>query len=225
MEDRHKTITIFEGVTTIYKTAFGECKGLKTVTIPASVTTIEGNPFSSSESLETIIVSEKNKNYCALDGALYTKDRTMLITYPIGKAGTSFTIPSGVKIIGTEAFNLASKLRSVTFPDTVTRIEDYAFWCCSNLAEVNIAESSKLQYIGTGAFMYDYALTSFTVPATVTTIKAHAFVDCTSLSSVTFKSTKGWYAGGTSVSSADLQDKSIAALYLRSTFRYKNWTK
>ena len=104
------SITIPTSVTTIRFNAFDSCFSLSSITIPSSVTTIRSTSFRNCTSLVSIGVDSSNTNYSSLDGNLYNKTQTTLITYAIGKTDTSFTIPSSVTTIDQNAFNSCSSL-------------------------------------------------------------------------------------------------------------------
>ena len=72
---------------------------------------------------------------------------------------------------------------SVTIPDGVTQIEEYAFRDCRGLLSVTIPET--VTEIGFGAFYGCSGLTSVTIPEGVTQIGIAAFSDCSGLASVT----------------------------------------
>lgn len=74
-------------------------------------------------------------------------------------------------------------LTSVTIPDSVTTIGDYAFEECSGLTDVNVG--SGVTSIGDGVFGYCTDLTSIVIPDSVTSIGCHAFSHCSSLTSIT----------------------------------------
>ena len=67
-------------------------------------------------------------------------------------------------------------LTTVTIPDGVTSIGDYAFSSCSGLTSVTIPDS--VTSIGYEAFAYCTGLTSVTIPDSVTSIGQIAFVKC-----------------------------------------------
>ena len=92
---------------------------------------------------------------------------------------TSVTIPDSVTTIGEYAFSNCESLTSVTIGNSVTTIGDSAFLCCSKLTSVTIPDS--VTTIGGGAFKSCTSLTSVTIPDSVTTIGDSAFGECSSL--------------------------------------------
>ena len=95
---------------------------------------------------------------------------------------TSVTIPNSVTSIGDYAFADCTGLTSVTIPDSVTSIGDYAFHGCTGLTSVTIPNS--VTSIGSYAFQYCSGLTSVTIPNSVTSIGDGAFYSCTGLTSI-----------------------------------------
>jgi len=103
-------------------------------------------------------------------------------------SGGAVTIPSSiggfpVTKIGPSAFAGAA-LTSITLPDSVTRVEDYAFLQCYSLSSVNFGNA--LEYIGYAAFA-DCALVNITLPASFNILSDQAFILCESLQTVLFK--------------------------------------
>ncbi len=150
---------------------------LTTVSIPAGVTSIAPGAFAMCYRLTAINVSEDNPVYCSVDGVLYNKAQTELISCP--KAKTSVAIPDTVTRIGVEAFT-ESSLTSVTLPAGLTEIGSAAFAGCGNLTSIVIPDTVTV--IGDGAFA-GCALTSVDIPNSVTSIGNSAFV-ATGLTSV-----------------------------------------
>ena len=89
-----------------------------------------------------------------------------------------------VKVIGNNLFQNNKSILSITIPDSVTTIGDYAFSGCSSLKTVTIGKNSQLAIIGSYAFYNCTSLTSITIPNSVTTISGYAFSDCSSLTSI-----------------------------------------
>ena len=95
---------------------------------------------------------------------------------------TSVTIPNSVTSIGDFAFK-GSGLLSVTIPSSMTSIGEYAFYGCSGLTSVTIPNS--VASIGDNAFSYCSGLTSVTIPNSVTFVSDYAFASCSGLTSIT----------------------------------------
>ncbi|MDR0206764.1 MAG: leucine-rich repeat protein [Bacteroidales bacterium] len=177
--------TVPSGVIIIGQSAFYSCTKLTSVTISNSVTTIGNYAFSYCYELTSIDVESGNAYFSSIDGVVFNKDKTTLILCPHGKTG-SYTVPNGVKNIGSNAFRDCQKLNSVTLGNDVTTIESSAFFQCLELETVSLGNSVTI--IANAAFMSCRALTSVTFPNSVTTIGGGAFTDCCALTSVTIPS-------------------------------------
>ena len=174
------SVTIPKGVTRIENSAFRDCASLTSVTIPRSVTSIGAYVFSGGNIY--LNVDPDNSAYCSIDGALYSKDRTVLEC--AGKiTGGRFIIPTQVTCIGDGAFMSCRNLTSVTIPDSVTSICRGAFSGCSNLASVTIPDS--VTYLDAAVFVNCTALQSVKIPDGVDFIQPDTFNNCTALTSVT----------------------------------------
>ena len=130
-------VILEEGLRTIDAWAFYNCDSLTSITIPASVSNIDIMSFSSCDSLTEIIVNENNETYSNDScGALFDKDKTVMIQYPIGNSRTSYVILDSVTTITSEVFRKCSYLTSVTIPDSVTKIDETTFLDCGSLKYV-----------------------------------------------------------------------------------------
>jgi hypothetical protein len=138
--------------------AFENCTSLTSVTIPSSVTNIDEAAFFFCSGILAITVDTNNPVYSSLAGVLFNKNWTILIECPEGKGGC------------------------YTVPDSITSIEDFAFYQCRSLTSVAIPNS--VTSIGRWAFAVCFSLGSVTIPNSVTNLGGSAFWDCTSLASV-----------------------------------------
>ena len=100
--------------------------------IPTGVTSIGRGVFDNCGHLTSITVASQNPAFSSADGVVFNNDRTTLVRFPMGKAG-SYTIPHTVTSIGWGAFFTCASLSSVTIPQSITRIEGDEFYGCSKL--------------------------------------------------------------------------------------------
>lgn len=127
-------VTIPSSLTSIGASVFYN-SGLIEVTIPTDVTSIAPSAFAACQQLSSINVMEENSAYTSVDGILYNKEATNLITCPAGKS-TVDRLPNTVNTIEGGAFIACSKLTSITIPVSVTSIGSGTFDSCNSLADV-----------------------------------------------------------------------------------------
>lgn len=156
-----KSVTIPESVSKINSFAFCLCSGLTEVTIPKSVTSLYYTAFMECDNLESIEVSADNPSYASVDGVLFNKDKTQIITCPAGKKG-EYAMPESVMYIGQFAF-YESALARVIIPDSVKEIGIDAFAHCRALTEITIPKS--VTFILGNEFRCSQLLTEINVDA------------------------------------------------------------
>lgn len=208
-----KKVTIKDGVKSIGTEAFCDCCYLNSVTMTDSVTKIGSRAFESCPKLSKITFSKnltsigadvvdntkfyKNKNnwennimyvntyVLAADipnikGAVKIKEGTTLIAdgaFSISSLKyhnniTSVTIPNTVVTIGNFAFSDCHALKKIIIPKSVKSIGNSAFYNCENLSKLTL--SNGVQTIGNNAF-YNTGLKSVVIPASVKKIGDKAF--------------------------------------------------
>jgi len=161
--------------------AFESCVSLTSVTIPASVNWMGEGAFSLCTNLSEIKVDPENTAFVTVDGVLYDAQVTTVLCYPAGKTGTRYEIPNGVNRIGHYAFS-GTGLTTIIVPESVTRLDGWAFMNCTNLTDVTIPKDlTRLEW---GVFSGCSSLTTVEIPETVTEICGSAFSNCSSLTTV-----------------------------------------
>lgn len=139
-----------KSVTSINNSAFSNNNFVTSITIPDSVTSLGDRAFNGCGKLKSIWVSRENPVYSSDEGMLYNKEKTTLITCPVGKTGT-VALPDGVTSIDEGAF-ANSSLTSITIPEGVTSIDNSVFSYCTSLTSITIPDS--VTSIGVVAFLY-----------------------------------------------------------------------
>lgn len=197
------TVTRIKSVTASSLTA-------KTVVLPASIIAVGENnlpAFYSCTTIENFIVAEDNPAFCAIDGVLYNKAQTKIVSFPKGRAQKSYTVPNGITTIGEGAFWFAETLTSLTLPDTLVTIEPDGIRGCSGLTQLKLPDSLRtiggssfqmckklknleipngVTEIGFGVFWGCYEMESVTLPDSITSIGNYAFAACYKLSKINF---------------------------------------
>ena len=179
------SVNIGNGVTSIGYYAFNGCSGLTSVTIPNSVTSIGNSAFEDCSGLTSVNVASGNTHYSSIDGVLYNYVQDTLIQCPGAK--TSITIPNSVTFIGDYAFSGCDGLTSITIPNSVTSIGKSAFVYCSRLTTLNFNAINCQDFEA----YYNYypfsgtSLTTVNIGDSVQRIPANFVRGCSGLTSVT----------------------------------------
>lgn len=174
--------------------AFADTK-IETIDLGKNISGIGANSFKGVSTLKSINAVSNNKEFSTVDGVLYNKSGTALVTFPAGITG-EFQLPAGVEVIRECAFaNSAiskvivaedaalntiepkafenSAIESIVIPANVKKIPANAFKNAQKLASVTFNEG--LVYIGASAFEGCSALESVKLPETVHDIANGAF--------------------------------------------------
>ena len=136
------SVAVPNSVTTIGSNAFNRCYGLITVTLGSGVSTINNDAFAYCTSLMDMIVDPGNPKYDSRDSC-NAIIRTATNTLVFGCQNT--IIPNTVTKINNYAFLGCRTLKSVTIPSSVTSIGYGAFNGCSGLTNMTV-DSDNLKY-------------------------------------------------------------------------------
>ena len=154
---------------------------INAVNIPASVTNLGSRCFPTATKYA---VSSKNKSYRSVDGALFSKDMTRLLSFPLGITGR-YVVPESVLEIAAYCF-MKAEISSVVLPQAIRNIPNCAFSECKSLSFVELPNCVT----NIGRFAFDgTALTSIVIPESVVAIGKGAFENCGKLEAVSLSDT------------------------------------
>ncbi|MBO7196452.1 MAG: leucine-rich repeat protein [Clostridia bacterium] len=132
--------------------------------------------FGHASSLSSISVDERNESFYSKDGVLYHKNGT-LVRIPRNHPWDDALL-EGVNTIGHSAFfEYGEYFPTISLPETVTHIEDYAF-AYTKVMSIDMEEG--LKSIGAFAFAHCTSYMPLTTPYSLESIGSHAFTyaDC-----------------------------------------------
>lgn len=197
-----ESLTIPEGVTSVGAGAFDGCFQAQRLKVPKSLTEIGRGAFRGCRELKEISVTAGNPAFADDGNCLISTDGVLLM----GNADSVIPADGSVHTIGMDAFRASEELQTVTIPNSVKVIEDYAFLECTGLAQVDFG--TGLTRIGLGAFQGCTSLKKVQLPDSLTEIGTCAFSGCPMLDEVNFpedlESLGSWAFAGTAIRSVSL---------------------
>ena len=153
-----KSITLPDGVTELGGWAFFGCIYLEEATLSNRLKTIGDAAFSSCSTLSSITLPQSLGHvgdsafygcsgmsgyygkFASADNRCLVIDNTLCHFAPKGL--TKYEIADGITAIAHDAFYESLRLQSVTIPQSVTSIEEYAFYYCESLKTVYCKRST-----------------------------------------------------------------------------------
>ncbi|MBQ4451219.1 MAG: leucine-rich repeat domain-containing protein [Clostridia bacterium] len=180
-----ETVILPESIRTIDDGAFTSCKSLRYLNIPDGVTYVGENPFKFGTDVSNLIISEEHPYLDIINGVLFSKPDKRLICDLKSDRCEHYSIPYGVRIIGSFAFYNSPNIKSFEIPGSVETIGDYAF--CKNTEIQKIAIPEGVRAIGESAFDGCSELRSIIIPGSVKSIGKDAFKSCMVLKEVQLK--------------------------------------
>lgn len=179
------SITIPDSCHSIRENAFYKCAGLTEIVIPNSVVNIEKNAFYGCN-LKSVHVTNLASWYNIKFGNAYSNPLFGASLYLKGEKVTELVIPNSVTTINDYAFYGCTGLISITIPNSVTSINNYTFYGCTELTTVSMENSVRL--IGAGCFSSCKNLTNIILSNQLKYIEEMAFYFCEKLISITIPS-------------------------------------
>jgi len=161
-------ITLGSGIINIPQKTFTLCLNLETISIPKEILSIDGLAFANSNLKE--ITFEENSNLLNIDSMAFAYTNLNSITIPdsvttIGSSAFKTCLSleevvlsenSNLTMIGNNAFEETISLTTIYLPESLIKINDYAFLNSGLVGTINIP--LNVSYLGAGAFASCYNL-------------------------------------------------------------------
>jgi hypothetical protein len=162
--------------------AFFGCTKMETVILPDKLEEIVAYAFEGCKSLKKIEIPQGVKNigmgaFMGCSGLADEKGMVIIrdTLYGYWGEGEEVTVPEGVAVIGAYAFE-NREVTEVSLPESLKRIDNYAFTKCRKLRKINFP--SNLRLIGASAFDHCGSLEEIAFPDKLEIIELAAFADC-----------------------------------------------
>jgi len=211
--DNLERVVIPEGVTHIEAFAFTSSPKLKTILIPKSVYSIYasgnvidndnlvivyngsyGQKWAEEKNLPHVVIEEgQEAEVFEKNGVTYAVSNEKAYVIACDKELTDVVVESeinGCPVTDINKVFKGHKMQTITLPETVTEIDDYAFSDCSNLTTVNY--SKKLTKIGEYAFQRCTSLEKIYIPKSLKEMGMAVFKDCVSIDVVEIEDLVAW---------------------------------
>lgn len=182
-----KEISIPETVCFLHKNALNGCTGVEKINIASEKQVI----YLPGETIRNCKKLFQN-GICMLAGHIFAD--------PDYDGIVKYTIPDGVHTISSHAFEYHRSLEEVLIPDTVKRIEVFAFSNCQKLQSVTVCGSPTIKG---ETFMGCENLTNVVFEKPIYHINSYIFCGCSSLKAIRLpygvKQIMGWFDGCKSI--------------------------
>ena len=190
-QNKLTSILLPDGITAIEEGTFSHCNNLSEITLPSHLQRIGDQAFAYCYSLSTISIPQSLSSVGS--EAFYFCKSLKDISIPAGVSSImdrtfdncsslSFvSLPNSIRTIGSCAFR-DCRFESLSLPEQVSSIGEFAFAGCLNLQSINIPDS--LSIIDNSTFESCAKLKSISIPESISSIRDYAFSGCYSLESV-----------------------------------------
>lgn len=120
-----QSVSLTEGLESIGDYAFASDYTLSNITLPNTLSDISPTAFANCENFKEYITDINNPYFSITDGVLYSKDKSKLVSYPMGKKDKEYSVLDGTKTIGDYAIS-CNNLDSVYVPQSVEKMGNYS---------------------------------------------------------------------------------------------------
>ena len=166
-------LVLLDGIKTINRNSFWNCKGIKTIVFPKTLVDIGYNPF---VGCSNIRFESHSPRFKVIDDVLYNFDESKIICYPSWKAIGHIKLRESVIMLERGAFSGCDKMTSLDLHN-VNIVNKSCFTNCSSLKKLYC--SDLITYVGEWAFAYCSSLEEVSV-YNDTIVDNNAFSNCPS---------------------------------------------
>ena len=178
-----ETLELPEGLTEIDSSSFTGCKKLKNINFPESLTKVNFSAFKNCSSLTEVTISDKvtvgNSAFFGCKGLKKAVVNCKIISKELFSGCTELEeikLGENVTELNTKAFTNTG-VKSITIPESVTKVSDRVFYQCTKLEEATVNSISA----GNTLFYNCTALKKVYIGSKLTEINPKIFSGCTSL--------------------------------------------
>lgn len=172
VREKIKEVVIEEGIKSIERSAFYDCKNIVSVALPETLETIGANAFKGCTSLTSInipesinTIGENAFGQVAVKKVIWPRNAIISKAVFSYSKVTEIEITYGTIAIEDFAFHGCTELKTITIPDSVKEIGAGAFEDCEQLKEVHIPKGIKS--IGIKTFAGCKSLEILYIPSSV----------------------------------------------------------
>lgn len=172
-----ESLIIPNSVREIGKNAFSNCYLLKNVTMSSNIEKVGQSAFAGCSQIN--FTSKQNCDYVGNSFNPY-----LVLVRANKKDFNYITVQDGTKVILDSVFKDCVAIVTMTLPDSVVAVGDYAFSSCTKMKSFNVSETSKLAYIGVNCFENCTNLQKVVLPKSLKEMGVKAFQNCAALNDV-----------------------------------------
>ena len=185
---KESEVTVDDRVENIGGGIFLGCNTIEKLNLPASLKYMENSAVSELNSLKEITIDVNNQNYSIINSALIYTDangNSEVVLCPKNSGIKSFFVPDSfdknLYKVDEYAFSSIESLESVVLPDTVTRLDRWAFLECPKLKEFT---AKGILEIDSYCFKDCSVLSDITLSDKYTSLGSYAFSNCKGITEI-----------------------------------------